>query len=374
MKTIVILSSEPWGKMMLSKMHFAIELARMGNKVFFVNPPRSGNQTACCVSENPEGYPSITIIHVKENPRRIVYREKFFSLFRIIENKYVRSVKKITGEVDELWCFNPQFIVNTGKFGAGTNLLFMYDFYRGKYLKKTASQSDAIISVAQNILDYFQDVDKPRLLLNHGLAPAFQQMAGESGEKTDDRIKIGYVGNLLRNAMDIGAFREIISSHPEIDFHIWGPAGLDENNVSGRDIPAETSDFIQFLGQQKNVVLHGVKTPEILAGEIQQADAFLFIYSAKKDINGASNSHKLMEYLSTGKTVFSTYVSHYDGTDLLVMDCKEGNNFPAFFDTEIKRLDEFNAPDRQKIRRSFALSNSYEQQIKKIYEFINAMK
>jgi len=34
-KTIIILSPEKWGKMMLSKHHYAIELAGMGNIVFF---------------------------------------------------------------------------------------------------------------------------------------------------------------------------------------------------------------------------------------------------------------------------------------------------------------------------------------------------
>src|SRR5215475_10747584 len=38
-KTILILSPQSWGKMMLSKHHYAIALARKGNKVFFLNPP-----------------------------------------------------------------------------------------------------------------------------------------------------------------------------------------------------------------------------------------------------------------------------------------------------------------------------------------------
>src|SRR5437868_11837462 len=38
-KVIYIISHEKWGKMLLSKHHYAIELAKLGNRVYFVNHP-----------------------------------------------------------------------------------------------------------------------------------------------------------------------------------------------------------------------------------------------------------------------------------------------------------------------------------------------
>ena len=38
-KTILIISPQAWGKMFLSKHHYAIELAKRGNAVYFLNPP-----------------------------------------------------------------------------------------------------------------------------------------------------------------------------------------------------------------------------------------------------------------------------------------------------------------------------------------------
>ena len=38
-KAILILSPQAWGNMLLAKHHYAIELAKRGNDVYFLNPP-----------------------------------------------------------------------------------------------------------------------------------------------------------------------------------------------------------------------------------------------------------------------------------------------------------------------------------------------
>ena len=38
-KVILVLSPQAWGKMMLAKHHYALELAKAGNTVYFLNPP-----------------------------------------------------------------------------------------------------------------------------------------------------------------------------------------------------------------------------------------------------------------------------------------------------------------------------------------------
>lgn len=42
-KTILLISPQSWGKMFLSKQHYAIELAKKGNKVYFLNPPNENS-------------------------------------------------------------------------------------------------------------------------------------------------------------------------------------------------------------------------------------------------------------------------------------------------------------------------------------------
>ncbi len=45
MKTILLISPESWGKSFVSKHHYAVELAKKGNIVYFLNPPSDTNQS-----------------------------------------------------------------------------------------------------------------------------------------------------------------------------------------------------------------------------------------------------------------------------------------------------------------------------------------
>jgi len=38
-KKVLVLSPQSWGKMRISKHHYALKLAALGNEVCFVNPP-----------------------------------------------------------------------------------------------------------------------------------------------------------------------------------------------------------------------------------------------------------------------------------------------------------------------------------------------
>jgi hypothetical protein len=100
-------------------------------------------------------------------------------------------------------------------------------------------------------------------------------------------------------------------------------------------------------------------------------DAFLFIYSPKKEMNGASNAHKLLEYISTGKVVISTHVSTYAGTDLLLM-CGPADEqaLPGLFARAIRDLPVHNSVERQVNRIRYALDNTYARQIDRIQQFI----
>jgi len=115
--------------------------------------------------------------------------------------------------------------------------------------------------------------------------------------------------------------------------------------------------------------LHGVTEQEALAKAMQDMDVFLFVYSANADMNAASNSHKLLEYISTGKTVVSTYVSTYKGTALLEM-CKDENELPALFNQVKDNISQYNSIDKQQARISYALNNSYAAQIDKIEKLL----
>ena len=100
-------------------------------------------------------------------------------------------------------------------------------------------------------------------------------------------------------------------------------------------------------------------------------DAFLFIYSPVKEMNGASNAHKLLEYISTGKVVISTHVSTYAGMDLLLMSGPADEHaLPGMFARAVGELSVHNSVERQVSRIRYALDNTYARQIDRVQQFI----
>lgn len=405
-KNIVILSTEPWGKMLLSKMHYAIELVRKGNKVFFINPPQASipPQVSTPLQTSARGSlatvsrvieeGNLVIIDTRTISGSLFFRHKLFPVFRMISRRYVRAIQKIVGSrIDEVWCFNPHYYVDLQSFGADKTMLLIYDFYKGDHIFKAAESSDAVITISQLILDYYQDVTPPKLLLQHGLGHHFADKARKKIQEgafaapanlhpgnpppahpPGQKVRIGYMGNLLRVGMNTEVARKIIENHPDKEFHFWGPCSLDDNNVNGNGagMPAGQASFIAFLQARKNVVMHGVMEQEALAAGLSEMDAFLFLYSPATEMNAASNSHKLLEYLSTGKVIVSTQVSNYAGTDLLVMcDKDKEDDLPGLFEDVMNNLPVYNNIEKQKQRIAFALDNTYARQVERIQQFIH---
>ena len=359
-------------------MHFALEMAKASNKVYFVNPPRqSGEQKLVSVDSN-QTPDNLSIINLKPIKGYLFFRYKLFWVYKILSNLYVKGIKKIVGgEPDEVWCFNPHDFVDLSQFGSGKKIVLLYDLYKGSHIYKTLESSDGLVSISQVILDQYKGSDVPKLLIQHGLSSAFATNANAYLINNyfkgvhPEKIKVGYTGNLVRQSINTKLAMEIISGHPQLEFHFWGPSSFKENNVttSNAHVPQEVIEFISFLESQDNVILHGMKDQDTLARDLLEMDVFLFLYSSSLDMNGASNSHKLLEYLSTGKVVVSTFVSNYKDYDLLSMVKKE-EELPDLFNRVIENLSFYNSKEKQRLRIEFALENKYSNQIGKIREFI----
>jgi hypothetical protein len=95
--------------------------------------------------------------------------------------------------------------------------------------------------------------------------------------------------------------------------------------------------------------------------------AFIVLINNENDFNKGSNSHKIIEYLSTGKVVISSHISSYEKTDLIEMvDEFTNEKFPDLFKKIISNLTYYNSPEQQKKRIEYALDNTYKKQIERI--------
>ncbi len=374
-KVILILSPEKWGKMMLSKHHYAMELAKKGNKVYFLNPPQGNVSDTIKIERNKI-----------DNLNIITYRKPFYyklfyhfkPLFDFLFKNKVRKIRKTIGtQIDILWSFDIRGLYNLSSFNSKIIAFHPVDPVSLKQTEKAARSADIIIGISEKILDSYCKINKPKKFINHGLNRIFSLKAETSLNNVKcnitQNIKAGYFGNLLRNDINHNLIKQLVSENQNVEFNFWGPIVLKDSNIGGSNNEKIIS-FIKFLHNEKNVVIHGALKKEKLVKDIEDIDIFIlfYIFAPSSD---RSNAHKLIEYLATGKVIVANLFSTYKDFDELIVMPKEDNDLklPALFKEVINNLDYYNSPELQKKRIEFALNNTYEKQIERIEKIINSI-
>ena len=372
-KTIFIISYENWGKMLMSKHHYAVELARMGNRVFFINhPDRRNEMPRGEVKIEPTEYEGLSVVkHRLIHPYFLKF--KFKRLYNMLTSMHIRKiVKRVGAEPDIVWSFDAGNTLPLKFFPHSERRIYMPvdgPFWHKEELL-AAEKADIILSVTPEILSRYKGLGKPLMQINHGVASAFLQN-GSIG-KPQHPIRVGYSGSLVRNDLDIPVFLEIIASNPQIQFEFWGEHDFRKSSIHlPQDVSEKTKAFLETLKSWPNVKMHGPVHSDVLARGIAKMDVLLICYNIKND----QNHHKVLEYLGTGKVIVSNYLSAYgrDYPGLIEMVTSPENNreLPALFSNVINNLSFYNSPDLYEKRKNFAAMNSYTSNIMKIEAELN---
>jgi hypothetical protein len=366
--------------MMLAKHHYALELARAGNKVYFLNPPDNRYWTFKNFSKR------IRIRISSENPNlSIIDQELYFpyifkyharKLYNILIKKQIRDIlRMIDRPVDIVWSFD-------------LGNLFPIKYFPNKFYKifhpvdepgdqqaiDAAAGATILFSVTKEIIDKYAFYHIPSFFINHGLADEFisePQIPFLKG----NMINVGFSGNLLRQDLDRKTLLQIVEENPDLIFNFYGSYVVSESNI-GAGTDEETRIFIDKLQTYKNTVLHGVLKTSELAKQLNLMDVFLICYDIEKDQSKGTNYHKVMEYLSTGKVIVSNNITTYSDQPVLVCMSEERNFnrlLPALFKNTVLNLGEMNSPESARERISFAQKNSYKKQLIEIGQFIDGI-
>ena len=368
-KRILLLSPNPWGTMRVSKHHYAEALARRGNSVYFLEPPHGRWRTRPSVRTTDAADGVVVIEPGVGAP--LVARYKAARVYGLMLRSYVRRVvAAIGGPPDIVWCFDSNTYPDLSWFGAPLRIYHPVDFTAGPVAPRVASTADVIFCVAPEILAQFGSTRVPRIVIPHGLAEAFARRARErtvSAPARDGARRVGYVGNLFHAGVDHAVLRALVDAHPDVEFHFWSPGRFRESTLSGSD-SREVQESVTTLRARLNVVSHDPAPPAELAAAFEGMDVLLLCYDVRRDPNGGVNSHKVLEYLSTGRVVVSSRISAYAGTgDLVRMpDAEDNARLPALFADTLRHLDLFNAPPLQRRRIELALDNTYERQVERV--------
>ena len=379
MKTYLLISPQPWGKMYLSKHNYAMELAEEGNTVYFLNPPTYTKFSVSLELNVKREQGNLYVVDYLLSLPVHILRFKARALHDfLISNTLIKSLNKLA-DFDEIWCFEPNIFSSFRKFNAKSKLLFIVDYFDNNALKRLAKEADGIVSISSHILDYFSFVNRPKLLLHHGLNKNFSLLAQKRLKQeilytAPTSVKVAYVGNLLQGErVDYATLQRIIEQNPGVEFHIYGPHG-EKGNTLGTTMNNNLQTFLAFLNKSSNVHLHGIKEQAALAREVQEMDVLLTCYNYLTDHNKSSNCHKVVEYLSTGKVVVANRLLAYENlAGLVEMPAEMTNeNLPLLFKKVVANLAFYNSTEKQKARIRFALENTYAEHIKTITQFLQS--
>jgi hypothetical protein len=373
-KTILILSPQAWGKMFVSKHHYAIELAKRGNRVYFLNPP---DQVKIDRSESIEikasnVQPNLYLI---EHSLSFAYKLKFKALpifHWFMKFHITKLLKKLERPVDIVWSFDLGNLYPLNFFGKHSYKIFYpVDEPLNLPAIQAANGADIIFSVTNEILTKYSQFKMPKHFINHGVTEDFLVEAID--EKINNPMRIGFSGNLLRNDIDRVTLLKIIQENEQCIFEFWGSYTSSQANIGGHE-DGSAKEFIKTLQHCKNVILYGAVTAQELADAIKQMDAFLICYDVQIDQSKGTNYHKVMEYLASGKVIVSNNITAYNGKeDLIQMVSERKNNekLPTLLKQVLGNLTYHNSKDNQKIRITFAKENAYDRQISRIESMIS---
>ena len=359
--------------MLMSKHHYAVELSKMGNTVYFINhPDRRHRLKRGEVRVAETRYKNLfSVSHRLIHP--YFFKYKYKGVYNFLTALHLKKlIRKIGAKPDVVWTFDIGNSLPLKYFPPCEAKIYMpVDGPYGTADEKLApEEADLIISVAPKILEQYSNVPLPRYCINHGMAEVF--INPSITMPTNAPLRIGYSGSLVRNDLDTKTFLEIISNHPDKVFEFWGENNYKKSTIHlPQDVAQETKDFLDTLHSLPNVVMHGAVSTEILAEGIKRVDALLISYAIKDD----QNHHKVLEYLGTGNVIITSYMSSYvDLPELMEMVSSKTDNseLPALFNTVIGNIEKYNSSENRKKRIDYATGFTYPSQVRKVESYLTA--
>lgn len=358
--------------MFISKHHYAVELAKLGNTVYFLNSPE----------KSKDFRPGETRIEKTDYNNLYVIKHRLFypyilkhkapTLHQFLLKYHIRNIfRRIGTTIHVVWSFDVSNTIPLKVFPSSCFKIFMpVDEPAMPEGAAGAKNADVLFSVTNEILDKYKNYHLPAMFVNHGVSELF--INEHPDLQHEGKIQVGISGNFLRPDIDWHTLFKIINVNKDVIFNFYGAFDKSDSNLSDNRV-VETNQQKKELQAFENVVLHGVVDSMTLAKSLKLMDCFLICYDISKDQSGGTNYHKVLEYMATGKVIVSNNISTYahDG-DLVQMPVERNNGkLPELFTNVINSLGQYNSPERQRTRIKYARKHTYKENIRKMERFIN---
>lgn len=356
-KNILLISPEPWDHIFVSKHHYAVHLGKCGNQVFFLNPPQKKEGITAT------SFLNVSEVNYKGFPRGLRYYPGFFQK-KIISLLYKQMEKMCGVNFDVVWSFDNSVFYDFSVLPSGVlKISHIVDANQDFQTEKAARTADICLAVTEQIKNRLYNYNRKVYKIGHGFCPT-DSVSVLRNRSLGNKIKAVYAGNLAIPYIDWELIWGVVEKHADVDFIFIGPnsVSVDEPNLRSAKEEVLKSANASFPGA-------------IPFGELQHyysaADVLFLAYQEKYHDTQVANSHKMMEYLGSGKVIVATKTSEYFNFHPLIAMSEKNDEFPRLFDTVLSNLDYYNSQEIQSQRIAFAMDNTYERQIRRIEQIIN---
>jgi len=351
-KKILIISPDDWGFLSLSKHYYAKELAK-NNDVYFLNPKENEYKSDFESSNVTVITDYRTIPGISKLPL------KFANSLMKLEVSSI--LKRIDGhEIDIVWSFDTSRLFNLKLFTAKFSISHIVDYTENFNFESLNQSADLCLSVVECVCDRMKLYNRNVFKIDHGCSSIVT--ADEIEFEIKERSHGVYVGNLNIKYIDWEAIFMLAYERSDIDFYFYGP--LDEK------YHLENVYYYKVL-ELNNVIFKGVIPSDEVKEVLAKASFCLVCYLYKEFGRQLDNSHKIMQYLGSGKPIFSSYTYEYRNKNLLCM-YNDTTDLITKFNRFISDDSDYFKETRVSERLKYASENTYAMQIVKIESIINS--
>lgn len=347
-KNILIISPEDWGPCWVSKHHYAANLAKRGNQVFFLN--RSLKEPKC-TDDLPNG---LTVLAGQKLPKGIRFLPA--PLRRYAHKRALTKLGKLAGvNFDLIWSFDASRYLDLDSDVTGCpSIFYMADFADRIPWRIPVASATLCLGVSHGIVDEMKTVSDRVQFIQHG----YSNFPPEPYSFSTSSPNAVYAGSLAHGCIDRPRMLSLVDAYPEVNFHFFGDDGT--GNLGG----GNRSEHADQLNKRRNCYLHGAVPSSKLPGIYREADVLYICHNPEFDRIG--NPHKMMEYLASGTPVISAPLREYQELSDVVAFEDKSDAFTRRFRTLLDG--EFT--DGAEKRREYALNNSYANQIERVEKWL----
>jgi glycosyltransferase involved in cell wall biosynthesis len=342
-KNVLIISPEPWDHLFVSKHHYAIELARK-NQVYFLNPSGKDWASKKTKYENVfEVSASPFISGLRHLPR---YLQKY-----LIRKKFNKIQKHLRVKFDCIWSFDNSVFFDFSALPADVfTITHVMDYSQNFQLQTAARTAKICMAVSQNILTLLKPFNENSHIIGHGIALDRIKLSDITLPGTG-KVKAIFAGNLDRKHFDKEILLTLAKEHPTVDFIFYGPGGQNWERLGNTYYP-------------------GVVESERLINYLTKADILLLPYKFRGYEKELTNSHKVLDYLRSGRVIVSSYLEDYGDRAHLLEMAHDLREFQDVFSQVVAKISQYNSEENIKARIDYASQHSYTKRLAEIDELV----